>query len=536
MNDLTRRQLIRAGAVGGAAMGLPGMLGACDFGSDSGSGSGANGEIDNLTWVYNSLETLDVAKADYGLKVHVLATEPIVVHDEKLNVVGHLAESWEAVDPRTYVYKVRQGVKFWDGSPLTADDIAYAMSRHVDPKVGSLLAGIIPPIDSIDVTDDFEVTVKLKEPNATWARVPTYMLVGAKKYYERYGKDFGGPDGKIMGTGPYVVKRFKSAESVEYARNENYWGPKPAPKKIKMAMINEPQTMVLAARAGEIDGTFELTDATLSDWRALDNFEVSGAPGTSISFASFDTSIEPWNDVHVRRAFAYAFDREGLLNAILKGNGELVNSIVPRSQWPGSTPKGWLDDLYASLRTYDFDLAKARAEIEQSGHPDGLTASIWYYNTSPKPERIALVWKQNLAKIGVTLKLEPVTPEEGDARQTDHRDLGLNVNAEWTPYYPDPIDRPLTLLPGKAAKRGYYNLANYRNPVVDKLIDENLASIDEQRRAELLARVMKIASEDLPYIPLWTTTSAVAVRDSFEYQGFSPWYETQSWIEHIKAT
>jgi peptide/nickel transport system substrate-binding protein len=523
MDALTRRQLLQSAGAGGLAIGV---LGAC-------GGATPSKPVDHLTWVSTTLQTLDMAKADYGIQVHVLATEPVLVHDDKLGLVGHLAESWKTVDPVTYTYKVRSGVRFWDGSPLTAEDLAFAMRRHIDPKVASLLAGIVPPVDAIEVTGDDEVTVRLKKPNATWAQLPTLMLVGSKAYYERYGKDFGAPGGKIMGTGPYVVRAFKADDSVEYERNERYWGRKPIARKLRVAMIADSQTQLLAARAGEVDGTFELAAETIPQWRRLGDIGITSAPGANISFASFDVTKEPWNDVHVRRAFAHAFDRQGMLKALLRGNGEIVNSIVPRSQWGAAIPKGRLDEIYASLRVYDFDLGKAREELAQSSHPNGLTAGIWYYNHD-RPRNVALAWASNLKQIGVTLKLEPVSDEEGDARESEHRDLGLSVHAEWTPYYPDPIDRPLTLLPSSAAKQGGYNEANYRNSLVDRLIEENLASTDVDRRADLLAQIMKIAAEDLPYLPLWTTNGAVAMRRGLRYRGFSPWFETQSWIERVE--
>jgi peptide/nickel transport system substrate-binding protein len=534
---VTRRQVLRRLGLGGLAVSAPGLLAACGGSKPTAktqtAATGPVQQVDQITWLSGAGNTLDAAKGASALVVNI-ATEPIVVYDAGLKPVGHLAESFKAVDPRTYVYKVRQGVRFWDGTLLTAEDIAFAMTRHLDPKTASQFAGLIPPIDDISVTAPDEVTVRLKAPDATWQYLPAAMQVAPKKLIEEQGKDFGAPGHPIMGTGPYKITAFHPTDRIEYEANDAYWGPKPPSRKLKMITLTDAQASLLAMRAGQADGTFGVSASLLGDFRRIPGLAVTTRPSPHLAFASFDVEAKPWDDVHVRRAFAHALDKTGLVGTLLKGAGQPEESIIPRVVWGNSVPKEKLDEIYAGLPVYEFDLAKARQELAQSAYPNGLNAKLWYY-AGGSPENTALVWQANLKKIGVNLKLEVAPDEVGTDREDNHHDLGFHLNDTWAGEdYPDPIDFVLNLLPSSHAKRGYYNEANYKNPAVDKLIGQNLTSLDVNARADAMAQIMKTVAEDLPYIPIWTRSDSVAISDKFVYENYTPYAGYQLWLNNIK--
>lgn len=534
---LTRRRLLRnLGIGGGFALAGPLLLDACrSAGSKHPAGSTA--QVDDLRWLTNSTTSLDTAKEGGSFIGACVATEPILTLDDNLEPVGHLAESWHAVDPTTYVYKVRHGVAFWDGTALTPEDIVFAISRHLDPKTESVLAGLIPSLSSIRATGPNEVTVRLKQPNATWQYIPAFVLVAPKALVQAQGKDFGAPDSKIMGTGPFKVVTFRANDTIEYVANEAYWGQRPVAKKLTIqANVSDAQTSLLAMRSDAADGTFGVSAAVLRDWKSIPDVTLTTVGGSNPLFASFDTAAKPWDDVHVRRAFAYALDRKGLLHALLSDNGEVQDSLIPRSLLTGRVSKDDLDAIYGALTVYDYDLDKARAELAQSAYPSGLTASIWYYQ-SDTTEKIALAWADSLKQIGVTLKPEVATDEVGTDREDNHKDLGFHLNDNWAAQYPDPVTFALDLLVGSAASVGGYNEANYRNPAVDSLIQQNLSSIHPKQRNRAMGDLMKIISEDVPYVPIWTRTAAVATGKGFAYQGFTPFADSaQFWINHIKPS
>jgi peptide/nickel transport system substrate-binding protein len=534
---LTRRQMLRRLGAGGLAVSAPALLSACGASSNPAASkkaaAGPVQQVDHLTWLSNIGSSLDSAKSN-DILTPGLATEPIVVFDANLKPVGHLAESWHAADPLTYVYKVRQGVKFSDGTPLTPEDIAYAMLRHTDPKVGSGYAGLIPPLKGIEVTGPDEVTVRLKSPNATWPYLPGSMLVAPKRQFQELSKDFGAPGKPITGTGPYTITSFRASDRAEFEVNPTYWGQKPIAKRLTMVNVADAQAPMLAMRSGDADGTFGVSASVLRDWRRVPAVTVTSQPAPHLAFASFDVTAEPWNDVHVRRAFSHALDKKGLVGALLKDAGRPESSMIPPVMWTGKAPAARLDAIYASLPVYEFDLAKAKAELAQSAHPNGFTATLWYY-ASDTSEKVALTWKRSLKDIGVNLKLEVASDNVGTDREDNHHNLGFHLNDSWAGVdYPDPIDVAAVLFPSDQARRGYFNEANYRNPKVDALIRQNLASLDETVRIDTLAQVMKIVAADLPYIPIWTRYDSIALSDRFVYEGYTPWAQYQGWIHRIK--
>ena len=531
----TRRQLIRHLGVGGMALSTPALLSACGSSSDTAqTGAGdPNAQLDHLEWLTGPTAGFDYAKDYSCLLAATIVTEPVVILDDKLQPVGHLAESFEAVDPTTYVYKVRQGVKFTDGTPLTAEDVAFSMDRHRDPKLASLIAGYITDVNSIEVTGDHEVTVKLKKPNASWRYFPAYMLVGPKKLIQKLGKDYGAPGTDIVGTGPFKVKKFKPSATIEYVANAAYWGDKPVAKTLTLQTnIVDAQTSLLAMKAGAADGTFGVSATILRDWERIPDITITKSSSPALLLASFDVEAEPWNDVHLRKAFAYAIDREGLLHALIQGNGDIQNSVIPRALWGGAVSESRLNEIYDGLPAYDYDLDKARAELAKSKYPHGLTATIWYY-ASDTMEKIALTWAQALKQIGVTLKLEVASDTTGTAREDGHKDLGFHLIDNWTPDYPDPINYAATFLWSKSARPGYYNEANYKNAAVNAAIEKNFASIDQNERNDLMVEIMNTAQNDLPYIPFWTRQQAVAISNKLVYEGFVSPPEPTFWVDHI---
>ena len=533
---LTRRQLLGRAGVGGLALSAPALLSACGTSSNPDTApqaaAGPRGQVDHLTWMMGSVTSLDIARSG-SLITSIMATEPVLILDQDLKPTAHLAD-WHAQDATTYVYRIRRGIRFWNGTPLTAEDIAFAMQRHLDPKVASQYAGLIPPLKGIDVTGPGEVTVRLEQPNATWQYMPTFMLVAPKKLFQEQGKDFGAPGSPIMGTGPFKVTSFRADSEIEYAANDDYWGVRPIAKRLTLNLgITDDQSAFLAMRAGNVDGTFLVSAALLHEWRATPDVTIVTKPAPHLTFASFDVAAKPWDDVHVRRAFAHALDKEGLAKALLNGAGQAEQALVPRNMWGGMVPQERLDEIYADLPVYEFDLDKARHELAQSAYPDGLTDTFWFYS-APTSQKIGLNWQQNLAEIGVTLKLETISDTVGTSREDNHHDLGFHVNDSWAGEdFPDPIDFAINLLPSDHAREGFFNEANYKNPVVDRLIEQNLASLDVDERADAMAAILKAVATDVPYIPIFTRSESMAIRNTFVYEGYTPWFANQQWIDHV---
>jgi peptide/nickel transport system substrate-binding protein len=536
-DTFTRRVLLRRMAVGGAALSFPSILAACASGDEAVEGSPSPGgetgtaatsgaDIEELTWMVNRLVHLDLARAaDPGSKTaQAVATESLVTLDENLDIVGWLAESWEQVDGQTYVYRLRPGVTFWDGSPVTVEDVIYSFERHNDPDLASIEAGFTE-MESIEETGENEITVKLQRPLAMFRFTPTYAPIVKKAFAEELGEAFGAPgDNPLMGTGPYKPTRFSADDSVTYERYDDYWGELPPFRNLTVQLIGDSQAAQLAMRAREIDGTFFVTVSEVEDWRAIDGVRVESAPGLIPGFFTWDLREEPWSDVHVRRAIAHAVDKEGLVNALLPGAGQPAESLVPRDQWAGLVvPAERVDEIYASLTQYEFDLDAAREELAQSAFPDGFSATLKYGDAKQHLGRAALNLSENLSQIGIELEVEEVPMTEEIADVTGHENIGMRA-LSFTAGQLDPADYPEFMLPSQYARAGGFNVPHYENDRVDELLDTQALSTDPEERADMIAEVMQIIAEELPYLPFWIEDIVMASREDYTYTNFHAFF------------
>ena len=248
----------------------------------------------------------------------------------------------------------------------------------MNPNAGSQLAAFFSSVASVEATGENEVTVKLKAPNVQFQYTPAHMagFVFNKSQLEESPEDIGTPDALPLGTGPYRLVEFSPADRVVLEAREDYWGPKPIVKRIIFTAIPDRQTRLLAMQNGDIDGTFDLAISDVEQWQALGNVDVITAPSLGMFALTLDHSAPPFDDIHVRKAVAYAVDRAGLVQALLKGNGEPATALNPPEMWAGVLSLDEVKAFYATLPGYEFDLEQAKAEIAQSAHPDGFEITV----------------------------------------------------------------------------------------------------------------------------------------------------------------
>ncbi|MGI8702602.1 MAG: ABC transporter substrate-binding protein [Nocardioidaceae bacterium] len=534
---LTRRQVLRYLGAAGAAIPLASVLAACGGASD-GTSDSSEADVGLLTWRVGALVHLDSARAlDNGSKsVQALVTESLVTLDDDLAIAPWLAESWEQVDPVTYTYKLRPGVTFWDGSPLTVDDVVFSIDRHNDEQLASIVSAF-QDVTSVEATGDDEVTITLKAPLAQFALAMTYAPIVKKAFVEDLGERFGGPgDDTVMGTGPYMVTDFQADTSVDLDRYADYWGDLPVWEKLSVVLIGDSQAAQLAMRADETDGAFSVVASEVETWRGIKDVTVEAGAALSPAFFAFDLRVEPWSDVHVRRAIAHSLDREGLVDSLLPGSGEPATSLVPIAQWAGlQLPDERVQEIYGDLASYEFDLDKAREELDQSAFADGFSATVEFGDAKPHLGRAAENLAQNLAEIGVQLEVKEVPLSQEIAAVTGHEGGFRILSFEGSDI--DPADFPSFMLPSDFARPGGFNVPHYLNDRVDELLDLQAATADNEERATYLAELMKIISEDLPYLPVWWEADVVAFRNSLTYDNFHPLYFKKGiWPANVNPT
>jgi peptide/nickel transport system substrate-binding protein len=464
---------------------------------------------------------LDIAGGFDGNSIvaTTVGVESLVTYDEAMALQPLLAEQWSQPDPTTYVYSIRPNVTFWDGSPLTAEDVVASLARNRDPS--SEINYYFGSVDAIEATGDLEVTVRLSAPDPFFQYVPALVNILPKAFIEEHGQEIGTPQVRTISTGPYTIADYTPDESITWERWNGYWGEQPAVRQLVISFIAEPQTRLLAFRGGEIDGASDLSPADLAQWDELAEADILSTPSLGTWYLSFDIQQEPWSDVHVRRAFAHALDRDGIAQAIYQGAAVAASSLVAPEQWGGIASPDEVEQIYASLPNYLFDLDLAREELRQSIVPGGFEASIVYPSNDPTIGKALLSLAENLRQIGVELTVTEQTEDKWIAKLFAHKNpMGLNL-CGIGPDYPDPANYPALCFHSKAAVENGFNTANYSNPEVDRLLQEQATSTDPAVRARAIAETLRIVNEDLPFLPIVWPTVSVAIRTAYRLTNFS---------------
>jgi peptide/nickel transport system substrate-binding protein len=526
--------LLAAAVLVGAA-----AIGAAFTRSTAGAGTVAGKQIDTLTWGLTSgPRSLDLAHSmDINtLSVLSLGMESLLRIDQHGKIVPNLATSWKQSNKLTYVFNLRPGVKFWDGKPLTPADVVYSFNRHLDPKTQSQDASFFSNMKAAVQSGPEQVTIHMKHPDPTFIYMPaTYAFVLEKAYALAKGKNLGTPSGGIMGTGAYTFSDFKPDEGITLNRNESYWGAKPPIKTIVFKFISEDSTRLLALRSGQIDGTFIVPLAQSKSWQAAGNVSVQYAPGMNQDQFAFNFAVKPFDDVHVRRAFAYALDRPGLVKSLLGGHGEVAVGQAGPAQWAGKLNVAQVRAFYRQIDGYPFSIAKAQAELKKSKYPNGFTATIKFADGFPETGQIAENLAANLAKIGVKLNVVKETTDAFIPTLFSHKGYGITI-AQSQPDYPDPWDYPAQYYASGNAINGGLDFASYKNPAMDGLIrQEEALPTSSAGRVALLKRAEKMMRGDLAYLPVFYMDSAMAISKKYAFKNFDAIYASRDWAYNIQA-
>ncbi|MFO1057979.1 MAG: ABC transporter substrate-binding protein [Dongiaceae bacterium] len=525
--DLSRRALLQGGAAAFGTMAIARLLGPLAARAEEA------GSIEEIRWALPSVpDTLFTPHAwsTYGGAIMALVQEGPLAFGDDLALAPAVADSWQQADPTTYKYHLRDGVAFGDGSAVTPDDVVATFKFHLDPSSGSQLAAFFSSVASVEASGPREVTVKLKAPNVQFQYTAAHMagFLFQKKQLEAHAKDIGTPDVLPLGTGPYKLTEFAPADHVVLEANPGYWGPKAVAKKITIQAIPDRQTRLLAMRNGDVDGTFDLSISDIDQWKALPDVDVITAPSLGVFLLTMDHATAPFDDVHVRRAVAYAVDREGLVKALLKGNGEAATALNPPEIWAGVLPADQVRAFYATLPSYGFDLAKAKAELKQSKHPDGFEISIPGSTADPYQVNILQSVVENLKQIGINAKVQEIDQNQWLAGYFRHEQLGMQIMAYY-PDFADPVNYPFLFFASANAAKDGMNGSNFKNAEVDRLLAEANEKSDPKVRAAALQQVFKIANEEVAVVPIFWPASAMAINKKYKLTGYTAFWYNIPW-------
>jgi peptide/nickel transport system substrate-binding protein len=406
----------------------------------------------------------------------------------KGDIEGDLASAWEIPDPTTCVFRLRKGVKFHNGRELTAEDVRYSIDRIRDPKNGSVLRSIYADVERVEATDRYTVRVKLTRPNAA---VFSMMATRASFVVPREEVEKHGTLQKVaIGTGPFKLAEHVPGDHARYVRNPDYYeSGLPYLDEVVIKVIKDESSRLAALRKGAVDLTWIKDPAVEELARKEKNIVSSETPEARQLFIWLNTKQAPFNNVKLRQAVAAAMNRQEIIDTVLLGRGKLT-TLLP----PAAVPYVLSQGEMAVLPFYKQDYGLVRKLLAEAGHPNGFEFTYKTSAHSPDYVPAAQVVQRQLAKAGITVKIEQM--EWGallNLARTAGEFQAISFARIW---YPDPEGYAYDTLYSK----GSFNMGGYNNPDSDRLLEEQRATVDVQKRAGLWKDLQRLWAQDVPII------------------------------------
>jgi peptide/nickel transport system substrate-binding protein len=497
------------------------FLAACSTSSPGSSASG--GTISQFTVGMDPAPTtLNYAKSNIGYQLGGLALEPLLIAEKSGKLQPWLAQSWKQVNPTTYVYNIRHGVKFSDGDALTASDVAFSLNYYREP--GSLDAYNFPTtLKSITATGPDTVTVTLTKPDAAWAVVPAGDALGIfeKKFFEEHKSTFGQPGTNVMGTGPWVFTSFNGTTSAELKANPHYWGGKVNMKKVSVQFFSSETSEALAFRDHEIDLAFPIDNKAFASTAGVN---LTTVPSYAVQGGFYMNVLQkPWDNVHVRLAVAYALDRSALINA-WGGYATPVYQFLSAGLLENIGSPAQVDSVLKSVPTYSYNLAKAKAEMAQSPYPHGVNATV-SVESAGSYSNVSQAVAAELARIGIHLKLDVMTVDQQNANLTSGNRLGILASFTYSGSVSRDPGEAFGYSMGKAnISAGNWNIMNWAPTPVNNLIDQGLTTTDNAARLRIYGQIDKAYAQQAPFIPLFNEDATMALASGYTWPSFNGYY------------
>jgi len=399
------------------------------------------------------------------------------------DVEPELATSWTmSSDGLTATFTLRPGVKFSDGSPLTADDVVLSLTRAIDQKGD--WGFLFSPVKSVTKVDDRTVAIHMSEPFAPLlAALSTFAAsIYSKAQFDKYGQDMAQHP---LGTGAFVLDSWQKGSTITLVRNPAYWQTgKPKIDRVIMRVVGDDNTRVLQLQSGQVDLIDFVPPNQVEQVRGA-GLKVYAVNGTAVLRYTLNETVKPLDEVNVRAALAFAVDREAVAKNVYFGLATVARSLLP------STTLYY--DPNADPMTYD--LAKAKAFLAKSSVPGGFTLTAQLPAGNQTYLDAATIWGNGLKQIGVTLKIDRLeTTTLIQMRNAEHYTV---YNAAWTNDTPDPDE-----LMGVAMDIKSQHAAHtfYNNQEAQQLVAQARRELDPRKRQALYTRLQRIESRDAPQI------------------------------------
>jgi len=427
----------------------------------------------------------------YGNWQHVM--EPLIELDyNKKDYVGVLADSWQ-FQGNKWTFKLKKGIKFHNGAPLTSKDVAFSIEKMRDEKGGSLQAPNFKDVTEIQTPDDLTVIFVTKQPLAIFLDRLENRFILSKAAGDKFAdKLYENP----IGTGAYKFVSYQRGGNMVFTRNDDYWGGRAAIKEVVFRKVTEDAARLAALESGQADFVNNIPVHEVARLQKHPRVRVDKVEGLRMFFLAFNMAFKPWDNKLVRQAANYCVDAPAIVKNIFDDIGYPINGPVG-SNVIGADPK---------LKRYPYDPKKAKDLLAQAGFPNGCDIQLYYSaGRYPKDREVCQVVAAQMVKGG--FRVELISQEW--ALFWDKQ----GVNGGKLPFYY--IGRgTLTdadTLYDQYFRTGTTRRTNYSNPDLDKLVEEQQKTADQKKRVAILHQAGKMIMDEALFIPLYNLADIYGV-------------------------
>jgi len=422
------------------------------------------------------------------------------------DIAPALAESWEVDknDVHRWVFKLRHGVKFHDGSDFNADAVIWNWDKirnkeapQYDTKQAGEVAPRLTAIKSYKKIDDYTVEFTTTQPSSFVLFQLIYVLYSSPAQWDKVGKDWRAFAASPSGTGPFKMTRLVPRERAEYEPNKEYWDKNRVPKvdRVVLLPMPEPTTRLAALRTGQVDW-IEVPPPDAIPLLKQSGFQIALRSYPHVWPHSLNLKQTPWDNKLVRQAANYAIDREGICKSLLNDTCIPATGVVyPGHPWFGKP-----------AFTYTYDVKKAKELMKQAGFEGKRVKTSFLISTSGSGQMLPLPMnefvQENLREIGIDVELLPIewntlTSLVRKGFAEEHEKTGaMNVSFNFL----EPFSAFVRFFHSASVPPKSLNIMYYINPEADKLIEAAQAAFDTKERDALLGKLHAMVVEDAPWL------------------------------------
>jgi peptide/nickel transport system substrate-binding protein len=426
--------------------------------------------------------------------VETLVTFP----EESTQVVPGLAESWTiSKDGLQYTFKLRKGIKFHDGTPLTAEAVKFSIERQIVPEHPANKLGKYPfanyffgNVKAVEVLDEHTAQFILKEPRASFLAVLTAgaASIVSPTAVKKFGADY---PLQPVGTGPFKYVSWDRGQRVVLEKNPGYWKFPVKLERVIYRPIVEDQARLTELLTGSLDLIVGVPPDYVAQLENHAKVSLLKQVGAHVWYLGINNQKKPFDDKRVRQALNYAVNKDAIVRDVLKGTGALSRGPVLPGTWGADS----------ALKGYPYDPAKAKQLLAEAGYPNGFSTTLWVPESGSgmqSPVAMSTVIQSNLKAVGVNVTMQTM---EWGAYLTKLRSKEQDLFAlSWMAGNEDPDMVMYPLLHSSQHTPVGPNRALYKNERFDELLHQARLTTDQAKRAQLYRDAQRILMDDPPWI------------------------------------